>query len=617
MPTPASGSSANASSEPEPEPLAADDDVVVALELPPPPAAADAVGSDGSNLWAALGLRMRFPYLEAVLPDGPAAAAAVAAGQPELRPGLRLTGVLRDGAEEGWTEGVDLLPEADALRLIAPAAGDEPSRLTLRFAADDDSGGFALLQRLTGAGFTVSTDDGNDGSGGDGEAAVPQGPRTPAGRVVRALPAAALLLGLAVGVADACDGSGSGSFAGSLLSMRNDKTYDGGRCVASAGALLLVLASVLLLCAMLGGGTYMLVALADYPPQRAKSRWAVALTEAAVGAVLAASHSQMQSLFLLVWVFAAPGGAALGRLVRCAWPEASSAWTGGYPSCAAVVAALWLLWAGAAADSVLTGTGSMADRLLDGLIAPGLFALLAGVGAYFAVELGNGCACCHRRCCCCFARCCGGHDADAEQADGHAGDGPAPPARRQRLARPLTALGAVLGLLLGILLGYLHEVQVTYGSERSDSAFFFAVLFFGVPGILTGAAGAQFFVDLYDVDGTADRSRWLDFALVLLSFGRRGRSAAGNPRAKIFALGCSVADCHSMMCGRLARLRAFRWLFGSTDRFSFWAQAVRCRCLSLLALILYRRLTMLYLNLTCSLTNSIHSRLIAVPALDA
>ena len=135
----------------------------------------------------------------------------------------------------------------------------------------------------------------------------------------------------------------------------------------------------------------------------------------------------------------------------------------------------------------------------------------------------------------------------------------------------------MLGLLLGVLLSYLVAGSDTYWLAN--------VLFFGPPCILIGAAGAQFFVDLYDVDGTADRSRWLDFALVLLSFGRRGRSAAGNPRAKIFALGCSVADCHSMMCGRLARLRAFRWLFGSTDRFSFWAQAVRCRCLSLLALI--------------------------------
>ena len=45
----------------------------------------------------------------------------------------------------------------------------------------------------------------------------------------------------------------------------------GGRCVASVDALLFVLASVLLWCAVLAGGTYMLVALADYPPQRAKS----------------------------------------------------------------------------------------------------------------------------------------------------------------------------------------------------------------------------------------------------------------------------------------------------------------------------------------------------------
>ena len=138
------------------------------------------------------------------------------------------------------------------------------------------------------------------------------------------------------------------------------------------------------------------------------------------------------------------------------------------------------------------------------------------------------------------------------------------------MARPLTTLGAVLGLLLGILLSYLAFPSAPDG--------WIPALLCSLPGILIGAAGAQFFVDLYDVDGTADRSRWLDFALVLLSFGRRGRSAAGNPRAKIFALSCSVADCHSMMCGRLARLRAFRWLFGSTDRFSFWAQAVRCRC---------------------------------------
>ena len=128
----------------------------------------------------------------------------------------------------------------------------------------------------------------------------------------------------------------------------------------------------------------------------------------------------------------------------------------------------------------------------------------------------------------------------------------------------------MLGLLLSVVLSYL-----AFGS---DPEWWQAALVYSPMGALIGAAGAQFFVELYDVDGTADRSRWLDFALVLLSFGRRSRSAAGNPHAKLFALSCSVADCHSMMCGRLARLRGFRWLFGSTDRFSFWAQAVRSRC---------------------------------------
>lgn len=104
--------------------------VVVALELPP--AAAIAAEGDSTDPWAALGLRMGYPYVEAVLPHGPGA---------EVKPGLRLTGVLREGL--AWAEAVDQLPEADVLELIKPTAVDgtkspqQPRRLTLKFAPRD------------------------------------------------------------------------------------------------------------------------------------------------------------------------------------------------------------------------------------------------------------------------------------------------------------------------------------------------------------------------------------------------------------------------------------------------------------------------------------------------
>lgn len=91
-------------------------------------------GGDEAQPWAALGLRMRYPYVEAVDPDGPAEA------HPGLRAGLRLMGVLREGL--GWVEGVDQLPEADVLDVIRPSTGAGPEtpqqlprRVTLKFAA--------------------------------------------------------------------------------------------------------------------------------------------------------------------------------------------------------------------------------------------------------------------------------------------------------------------------------------------------------------------------------------------------------------------------------------------------------------------------------------------------
>lgn len=110
--------------------------VVVALELPPP--AAKLAGGDGTDPWVALGLQMRFPYVEAVLPDGP-----IAAAHPELQPGLRLTGVLREGM--GWAENLHQRPEADALDLVQPGATagpeapQQPWRLTLKFTARNGS----------------------------------------------------------------------------------------------------------------------------------------------------------------------------------------------------------------------------------------------------------------------------------------------------------------------------------------------------------------------------------------------------------------------------------------------------------------------------------------------
>ena len=123
---PASPMSANASpaseqmttpaASAEPEPQAA---VVVKLELPLAAAPGTEVAEDhegNADPWAVLGLRMRYPFVEAVLPDSPAAA------HPQLRPGLQLTGVLRNGDEHGWTDDVDRLPEAAVLTLIASAA---------------------------------------------------------------------------------------------------------------------------------------------------------------------------------------------------------------------------------------------------------------------------------------------------------------------------------------------------------------------------------------------------------------------------------------------------------------------------------------------------------------
>lgn len=97
--------------------------------------AVESAEDDETQPWAALGLRMRYPYVEAVDPDGPAEAA-----HPGLRPGLRLTGVLREG--RGWMEGLDQLLEADVLEVIRPSAvadleppQQQPWRVTLKFAA--------------------------------------------------------------------------------------------------------------------------------------------------------------------------------------------------------------------------------------------------------------------------------------------------------------------------------------------------------------------------------------------------------------------------------------------------------------------------------------------------
>ena len=110
----------DAESEPEPAPETI---VEVTLELPAEPEPA----ADGAapEPWRRLGLRMRFPYVEAVEPHSPAAAA-----RPELAPGLMLTAVRRSGddAEAGgsWAEGVEELPEAEALALLGPD-GERPA----------------------------------------------------------------------------------------------------------------------------------------------------------------------------------------------------------------------------------------------------------------------------------------------------------------------------------------------------------------------------------------------------------------------------------------------------------------------------------------------------------
>lgn len=340
-----------------------------------------------------------------------------------------------------------------------------------------------------------------------------------------------------------------------------------GHCVASAGALLGVLASILLWCAIMAGGTYMLIALADYPPSRARSRWAVALAEAAaagfVGLGLASDSDD--GVYILGWTaVVVVGGGTVGKLLSCAKVEAAAAWTGGYPSSAGAMAAAWLLWASCAGYMIVYADRSFDEALGGGLFAPGLFALVAGAATYIVVELGNGCVCCR----CCAQRCGSGEPAAADEATAEE-TGVVVQPQRHRLTRPMTALGAFLGLLAGIGLAYTYAIA----DQVHPYSFTGIVVLFGPPGALIGAAAAQFLVALYGLDGTTESSRWLDFTLALLSFGRRRQSSA-SATAKLFSLSCSVGDCHNMMCGCLARLRAFRWLFGSTDRFSFWAQAV-------------------------------------------
>ena len=193
----ADGFSRPASPQPVDVELAEAETIEVTIELPAasePPPAHD--GTEQPDPWHGLGVRWRFPFIDAVAPDSPAAAA-----RPELTAGMSLAAVRRHG-DGSWAEGVAELSEAEALALLGLDGVQPPRQLVLRFATGD--GGFALLQRLTGVGgdgFTVpSAAPPRPAEGGGG--AAERESLTPVGRFVWSLPPVAGLLGLGIGPHD-------------------------------------------------------------------------------------------------------------------------------------------------------------------------------------------------------------------------------------------------------------------------------------------------------------------------------------------------------------------------------------------------------------------------------
>ena len=173
-------------------------------------------------------------------------------------------------------------PGVPLLQLLPAAEDPQPQAAAEGEGSEHAGGASELVSRLTfsgnfgagGAGFTVPA--GLEGGRGEdaeqgGEAEPedePPPPPTGVQRVLRALPAVAGLLGLLVGLWDACS---------SELSM----FIHHGPCVSSAHTMLDTLTESGGFACLSATSVYVLIALADYPPARARSGAAVALAQAA------------------------------------------------------------------------------------------------------------------------------------------------------------------------------------------------------------------------------------------------------------------------------------------------------------------------------------------------
>jgi hypothetical protein len=474
------------------------------------------------------------------------------------------------------------MPAGPAVPLVQllPAAEDPQPQAAAEGEGGEHAGGASeLVSRLTfsgnfgagGAGFTVPAgleggrgEDAEQGGEAEPEDEPPPPPPTGVQRVLRALPAVAGLLGLLVGLWDACS---------SELSM----FIHHGPCVSSAHTMLDTLTESGGFACLSATSVYVLIALADYPPARARSGAAVALAQAAGALVsvliLTGQHFNVTAAWWFGLLVAVPTTAAAGR--RLAGQGRLD--LGQYPTCFGVVAGIWPMVAVAAASARSAGGFINAVSIVGG------GALVAGVPAYVCIELANGLCCCR----CCGRRATGAAAALVGAADQEATGQTSP--HSNRLGRPLVVLGAALGFLLPFVWFVVFGIA-EYGSCPKTSAracrenllaslpiWLRNTVIYSFPFTIIGAATAQFLVDAYGVDGATDASGWLTYDLALLSFGRRHTPARRQRSAepgRLMALSCNFVDCHNMACGPLARLPAIRKLFVIAGHFSFWAQAV-------------------------------------------
>eukprot|EP01043_Picozoa_sp_COSAG02_P011624 COSAG02_NODE_431_length_22447_cov_7.487202_10_plen_1110_part_00 len=351
---------------------------------------------------------------------------------------------------------------------------------------------------------------------------------------------------------------------------------------------------------------FALVQLADYPSERARSRWFVAFTEVVTFALCLSQAKTLAGWsrpFLHLdcmdtsdWDAGTIGfvvAPLLGSLFCVLGTRHSARFRAAIgkerPGLVGALGAMWLwsavvglriwLFPPPAQVRFYQANGGLVECPTPALHAAAIITVLtaaiatvvAATSAYVAVELvSNSLQCCR---CCCRDR----TPRQSPQTDG----------RERADSEPQRRGGAFVGI--GALLGAIMTALTVLFSIFSP---FEAVTIVLPLWTLIGAAVARALVEVYDVDGTAETSRWLSFTLMVLSFGRRQQKGPGGNEAstqsQFLRRSCSITECHSMACGCITRLPLLRLLFKTAGSYTLWSQlVVFVEIYSLLSVVTY------------------------------